>query len=75
MEPQKTNILVLDDEPEIRGEINEFLTFRNFLVEEAATPSEAFRALSLHPVDIAILDIRLPEMSGIEVLKKTFLKV
>jgi len=70
MEPINTNILVLDDEPEILGEIHEFLTSRDIRVREAATPSEAFRVLSAHPVDIAILDIRLPEMSGLDVLRK-----
>jgi DNA-binding NtrC family response regulator len=70
MEPQQTNILVLDDEAEIRGEINEFLTSRDIRVREAATPTEAFRTLSAHPVDIAILDIRLPEMNGLDVLQK-----
>jgi len=70
MNVQKTNILVLDDEQDIRGEINKFLTSRDIQVQLAASPSEAFRILSAHPVDIAILDIRLPEMSGLEVLKR-----
>jgi DNA-binding NtrC family response regulator len=70
MNPQKTNILVLDDEPAIRGEINEFLTSRDIMVQEAGSPSEAFKVLSSQPVDIMILDIRLPEMSGLDVLKK-----
>lgn len=70
MNPHITNILVLDDEPEIRCEINEFLTSRNMNVIEAGTPEEAFCILSKEQVDIAILDIRLPEMNGIEFLKK-----
>jgi DNA-binding NtrC family response regulator len=70
MSPQKTSILVLDDEPEILAEINEFLTSRNIRVREASTPGEAFRILTKEHVDIAILDIRLPEMSGLEVLKE-----
>jgi DNA-binding NtrC family response regulator len=70
MSPHKTNILVVDDEKEIRMEINEFLTSRDIMVREASTPTEAFRILSKYPVDIAILDIRLPEMNGIELLKE-----
>lgn len=70
MNPHKTVILVLDDEAEIRDEINEFLSSRNYLVREVAAPGEAFHLLSKAPVDIAILDIRLPEMSGLEVLKE-----
>lgn len=70
MIPQSTNILVLDDESEIRSEINEFLTSDKFQVSEAATPTEAFRILSGIHIDIAILDLRLPEMNGLEVLKE-----
>lgn len=69
MSPRKINILILDDESEIRAEINEFLSSRDILVKEASKPSEAFRILAAQPVDIAILDIRLPEMSGIDVLR------
>jgi DNA-binding NtrC family response regulator len=67
---QSTNILILDDESEIRSEINEFLTSDEFEVKEAATPKQAFRILSGHPIDIAVLDLRLPEMNGLEVLKQ-----
>jgi DNA-binding NtrC family response regulator len=70
MDPHKTRIMVLDDEPDIRLEINEFLTSRNFIVFEASAPSEAFRILKASPIDIAIIDIRLPEMNGLDVLKK-----
>jgi DNA-binding NtrC family response regulator len=70
MSPHKTSILVVDDEEEIRLEINEFFTSRDFQVLEASTPSEAFRILAKHPAEIAILDIRLPEMSGIDMLKE-----
>ncbi len=70
MDQGKTSILVLDDEAEIRGEISEFLTGRDIRVKDAATPREAFRILAGHPIDIAILDIRLPEMNGIDVLKE-----
>jgi DNA-binding NtrC family response regulator len=70
MSPHKTNILGVDDEKEIRVEINEFLTSRDIQVREASSPTEAFRILATYPVDIAILDIRLPEMTGIELLKE-----
>ncbi len=70
MDTQKTNILVLDDEPSIRGEINEFLTSRDIMVQEAGSPSDAFKVLSSKPVDIILLDIRLPEMNGLDVLRK-----
>jgi DNA-binding NtrC family response regulator len=67
---ENMKVLVLDDEAGIREEIDEFFSSRNLEIKHAASPSEAFRVLSGTPVDIAILDIRLPEMSGLEVLRR-----
>jgi DNA-binding NtrC family response regulator len=65
----KLQILILDDEPGIRNEIEEFLTEMNFAVLQAGSPSEAFALFDEHSVDVAIVDLRLPEMDGIEVLQ------
>lgn len=70
MKSHRATILVLDDEPGIRTEIRDFLDSGRIRVLLAAAPSEAFSILSGHPVDLAIVDIRLPEMSGLEVLKE-----
>ena len=66
----KLKILVLDDETRVRNEIEEFLIERNFKVLKAGLPSEAFKILKKQKVDIIILDIKLPEMDGIQVLDK-----
>ena len=63
-------VLILDDEPGIRNELEEFLVEKNFTVFQAGLPSEAFSCLEEKTVDIAIVDIRLPEMNGIDVLKR-----
>ncbi|MFA8300787.1 MAG: sigma-54-dependent transcriptional regulator [Hyphomicrobiales bacterium] len=63
------NILILDDEKRVRDEIEEFLTSRSFNTFTAGTPSEGLKIVKNNKVDIAILDIKLPEMSGLEVLK------
>jgi DNA-binding NtrC family response regulator len=68
-QPNRT-ILVVDDERDICKEIKEFLQGNHLQVKTAETPSEAFRILLKYPVDITILDICLPEMSGLEVLKQ-----
>lgn len=70
MNSRNIRVLVLDDEPGIRMELNEFLTGKELSVLEASTPAEAFDLLSHREVDIAILDLRLPEMSGLDVLRK-----
>ncbi len=65
------NVLVLDDEKPILDVISLHLSNTgNLKVFKAAKPSEAFKIMASNHVDIAIIDIKLPEISGIEVLKK-----
>jgi len=64
------HILILDDEKRIREELNDFLTDNELIVFEAATPSEAFNIIDQTPIDIAIVDINLPEKDGLTVLKE-----
>ncbi len=67
---KELKILVLDDEKRVREEIEEFLTGNNYSVYKAAAPSEAFTVLKNIKIDIGIIDIKLPEMDGITVMKK-----
>jgi DNA-binding NtrC family response regulator len=62
--------LILDDEERVREEIEEFLLEKSFTVLKAEAPSRAFKLLADHEVDILILDIKLPEMDGLQVLNK-----
>lgn len=66
----RIKVLILDDEEGIRQEIGEFLRETGFTVHEAEDPGSAFEILQNHPIDIAILDIRLPQMSGLQVLSE-----
>jgi DNA-binding NtrC family response regulator len=67
---EKLNVLVLDDEAGIRNEIEEFLVEKDFAVYQTGLPSVAFSLLEERMIDIVILDIRLPEMNGIDVLER-----
>jgi DNA-binding NtrC family response regulator len=67
---KKLHILVVDDEPGIRNEIEEYLVGQCCMVTQAGLPSEALRILDAEPVDICILDVRMPEMTGIELLAR-----
>ncbi|MCD4737326.1 MAG: sigma-54 dependent transcriptional regulator, partial [Bacteroidales bacterium] len=67
---KKLKILVLDDEKGYRDELNEFLSGRDFDVYTAELPSLAFDILEKISVDIAIIDIRLPEMNGLAFLEE-----
>ncbi len=64
------NILVLDDEQRILDEIGEFLTDYDYTVFKALRPSEAMEIFDEHQIDIAIVDIRMPEMDGLTFLQK-----
>ena len=66
----KLNILIIDDEPRVADEIEEFLIGKKFKVSKAGAPSIAFKILETEPISIVILDIKLPEMNGLDVLLK-----
>ncbi len=64
------NILILDDEERVRNEIEEFLLEKKFTVFKAEAPSVAVNVLKEKEIDILILDIKLPEMDGLQFLAK-----
>lgn len=65
------SILILDDEKRVRDEISEYLRKNEFNIFLASCPSEAFAIMEQSAIDLAIVDIKLPEMDGLEVLKIT----
>ncbi|OPX25417.1 MAG: hypothetical protein B1H05_03880 [Candidatus Cloacimonas sp. 4484_140] len=67
---KKLTVLVVDDEKGYRDEIGEYLADCDFLVHKAETPSRALEIQSSSQIDIAIVDLKLPEMDGTELLKK-----
>ncbi len=66
---QNLRILVVDDEIRMREEIGEYLRKRSYEVQTAPDPGEATRLLQHFDFDIAIVDIKLPGISGLELLK------
>lgn len=63
-----TRVLVIDDEPQILRALRINLSVRGYEVTTAATGAEALRAAADHKPDVVILDLGLPDISGIEVL-------
>lgn len=64
------SVLVVDDEPHIRRVLRGYLEADGYEVAEAATGSHAVAlAQSLRP-DLVLLDIRLPDIDGLEVLRR-----
>jgi len=64
------NVLIVDDEEHIRHELGEFLNDNGYQVWYAGMPSAAFDILAITPIDLVFLDIRLPEMDGLEALTR-----
>ena len=63
-----TRVLVIDDEPQILRALRINLSVRGYEVVTASTGAGALRAAAEHKPDVVILDLGLPDMSGIEVL-------
>jgi len=66
----KMSILVVDDEQRFVDEIEEFLKNKKFKVFSASHPFKALELVKAHAPDIAILDIRLPGMNGLDLLRE-----
>ncbi len=64
------NLLVVDDEIHIRKLYQEAFSREGFNVATAADSYIAFDILKDQKIDVIILDIELPEISGLEMLKK-----
>jgi DNA-binding NtrC family response regulator len=63
-------ILVVDDEKNIRRTLRMVLEGSGFHTLEAGSAEEALQQLDTNDIDLVILDVRLPKMSGIEALSK-----
>ncbi|MHA1792739.1 MAG: response regulator [Promethearchaeota archaeon] len=63
------HILIVDDEAEIRETMRDICEFYNFRVSEARDGIEALEQIRKTDYDIILLDVKMPRMNGIEVLK------
>ena|SRR5579862_5875602 len=60
------SVLVVEDEPPIRGLLQDGLSTEGYLVRTAADAEEALGLLERRDTDIVLLDIMLPGMNGLE---------
>ena len=67
---KKINILVVDDEPLVRRSLSEFLTLEGYCVSTASNGREALEILKSYTADIVITDIKMPELTGIQLLQQ-----
>jgi len=67
----QASVLVVDDEPCARDTLSEWLRIKNFRVIEADGGRQAMERIVRDEPDIVISDIVMPEMDGLQMLKKS----
>ena len=70
MVEKQIRVLVVDDEESVRNLLQRILEGAGYQVTTAANGKEALYKVSLGETELVLLDIKMPEMSGIEVLSK-----
>jgi len=63
-------VLIVDDEPDFVELLREFLTAKGYEVAAASNGEEALRKVKEDRPHLVLLDVRMPRMSGLEVLKQ-----
>ena len=64
------NILVVDDEPQIRRVMRSTLSSRGYVISEAKTGEEALETMREERPDLVLLDMNMPGMGGIEACRE-----
>jgi DNA-binding response OmpR family regulator len=64
-----TRVLVVDDEPQIRRALSINLQARGYEVDIAASGEEALQRAAAHLPDVVVLDLGLPGIDGVEVIR------
>jgi DNA-binding response OmpR family regulator len=65
----KPNILVVDDEPVARQSLTDILRLEEYNAASAPNGQAAVEYVRTHPIDLMIVDLRMPGMDGLEVVQ------
>lgn len=66
----KTRVLIVDDDDAVRNSLAEVLQDRGYETSSAENGGAAIVCLQESPWDVALVDLKMPDMTGIDVLKK-----
>jgi len=64
------SVLIVDDEIAIRETLEQILSYEGYSVAKAGSGKEALKAIQENQPDVMLLDIKMPQMDGFEVLAK-----
>lgn len=67
---QKTNILVIEDDKMIQNLITTTLELNNYCIQSALSAQQGLIKVTSENFDVILLDLGLPDMDGIDVIKK-----
>jgi DNA-binding response OmpR family regulator len=67
---KKTRILVIDDEPSVVDALKMILSDKGYEAASAVTAREALELARRHPFDVAIIDLKLPDLSGLDLFRR-----
>lgn len=65
-------VLIVDDEAHVRSALVRSLVLRGYCADEAASGHEALEMLESTAYDAMVLDIRMPDMSGVAVMQQAY---
>ena len=63
-------VLLVDDEHELVSTLAERLSFRGIQADWAVSGEEALRLAENNPYDVAVLDVKIPRISGLELKRR-----
>lgn len=66
----KSRLLIVDDEEQFIEALSERLSIRDYEVMTSLTGEEALEKIKNYNFDVVILDVRLPEIEGTEILRE-----
>lgn len=66
----QSEILIIEDDSKLRGQIQAYLSQKGYQVQGASDGWEGIDLLASHGCDAVILDVKLPGISGTDVLRK-----
>jgi FixJ family two-component response regulator len=67
--PQVRNVLIVDDEPQVCGSVRKVLLKEDYNVDMAFSGQEALDKIKDGSYSVAVIDIKMPGMSGMELLR------